>query len=85
MAGLRDQLVADGWTADRFVGFFKAMKADGKCGDCAKKDGCCEGKGERADGKGCCGKCKEGKKDAAPAEAKPAPAPTEAPAPTAKP
>lgn len=70
-AALRDALVADGWTADRFVGFFqaqaKAKAAEaascdgGKCcdeGKCA--DGkCCEGKGERADGKPCCGKCKK--------------------------
>lgn len=48
--------------------------ADGKCADgaCAKKDGCCQGKGERADGKPCCGGCKD-----KPAEetAKPADAP----------
>lgn len=93
MAALRDRLVADGWTADRFVTFFKDMSAKscgdcskgdcakGDCakGDCAKGDGakgeCCKGKGENADGKPCCGKCKKGD-----AEAKPA-APTE----TAKP
>lgn len=83
MAGLRDQLVADGWNADTFVGFFKAMASkkcaegckdggckDGGCKDGGCKDGekgCCEGKGERADGKPCCGKCKEGAKKDAPA------------------
>jgi hypothetical protein len=95
LASLRDRMVADGWTADSFVTFFKA-KADckgdcakgdcakgdcakGDCkGDCAKKDGCCQGKGERADGKGCCGKCKDKAKTDSP-EAKPAPAPAEAP------
>jgi hypothetical protein len=82
MAGLRDRLVADGWTADRFVTFFKDMSSKQGCGDCSKgdcakgdcakgdcakgdcckgekKDGCCEGKGERADGKPCCGNCKK--------------------------
>ncbi len=79
MAALRDQLVADGWTADAFVGFFKAMAAKqsgkdcGGCKDCPEgckdgaKGGCCEGKGERADGKPCCGKCKDGAKKDAPA------------------
>ena len=100
LASLRDRMVADGWTADKFVTFFKAAKGDckdckgdcakgdcakGDCkGDCAKKDGCCEGKGERADGKGCCGKCKEKAKADAP-EAKPAPAPAPTEAPVAKP
>ena len=85
LASLRDRMVADGWTADSFVTFFKAKGdcskgdcAKGDCKDCAKKDGCCEGKGERADGKGCCGKCKDKAKTDAP-EAKPAPAPAEAP------
>jgi hypothetical protein len=90
LVGLRDQLVADGWTADKFVTFFQEMvKKQGECkGDCAnadgsKKDGCCEGKGERADGKPCCGKCNKDK-DAAKTEpaAKPEPAPA---APVAKP
>jgi hypothetical protein len=75
LAGLRDAMVADGWTADKTVAHFKAMVAKmkasgdcaGKCDGAAKADGsgCCEGKGERADGKPCCGGCK--KKDA-PAE-----------------
>jgi hypothetical protein len=92
LAGLRDAMVADGWTADKTVGFFREMVAKKSAsGDCASKcdkagaacakgdgEGCCQGKGERADGKPCCGSCK--KKDAAakPAE-KPADAPTEAP------
>ena len=101
MAGLRDSLVADGWTADRFVGFFQKMakgcsdcpgeskdaaSADGAKGDCAKADcakagkaGCCEGKGENADGKPCCGKCKKDESEAKPA------AGTTAPVETAKP
>ena len=93
LAPLRDQLVADGWTADKFVTFFqekaKASRqgdcakgdcAKGDCakGDCAKsKDGCCQGKGERGDGKPCCGGCNKDK-DAAKADApktEPAPAP----------
>lgn len=89
LAPLRDQLVADGWTADRFVTFFQDMvkkQGAGKCdcakgecakGDCAKGEGCCEGKGERADGKPCCGKC--GNKDKEPAKTEPAPAPAAKP------
>jgi hypothetical protein len=74
LAGLRDQLVADGWTADRFVEHFKAMTAkmekgscDGApCGDKAKASGCCEDKAEgRADGKPCCGGCKSKKTEEA--------------------
>lgn len=93
-AALRDAMVADGWTADRFVSYFQAMakaachgecedgdcdkgECHGKCEGCkecpsksgaaadgaaGKKDGCCEGSGQRADGKPCCGKCKEGAK-----------------------
>jgi hypothetical protein len=67
LSGLRDRLVADGWTADRFVAHFKDMAAKqalkgpcdgGPCGD-KKASGCCEGKSEaRADGKPCCGGCK---------------------------
>jgi hypothetical protein len=66
MAALRDQLVADGWNADRFVGFFQKMAAKG-CGDCSKGD-CAKGdcaKGDCAKGdcaKGDCAKgCCEGK------------------------
>jgi hypothetical protein len=76
LADLRDRLVADGWTADRFVTHFKEMAAknavkggscDGApCGDKAKASGCCEDKSEaRADGKPCCGGCKSKKADEA--------------------
>lgn len=67
-AGVRDALIADGWTADRFVSFFQAMaKANaGSCegGKCA--DGKCAGgkcaDGKCADGSKCAdGKCAEGK------------------------
>jgi hypothetical protein len=78
LAGLRDALIADGWTADRFVAHFKDMAAKkgcdgGSCGDKAA-GGCCEGKGERADGKPCCGGCK-GKKAEEPATPPATPAP----------
>jgi hypothetical protein len=109
LASLRDQMVADGWTADRFVSHFKEMvakkaSAKGECGDCPSKcdggkcdgakcdgaakcdgcpdkaagatatasatdGGCCKGKGERADGKPCCGGCKAKKEAAAAAAA----------------
>lgn len=102
MAALRDQLVADGWTADRFVGFFKEMAskqgcdkgscekgdcAKGDCakGECEKGDGCCKGSGERADGKPCCGKCKDGAAKTAPAAPATNPAPEKAPEQPAKP
>ena len=72
LAGLRDALVADGWTADKTVAFFKDMAskmANGECKDC--KD--CAGKGECKDCHG--GKAKEAAKpDATPAK------PVEAPA-----
>lgn len=67
MAALRDQLVADGWTADRFVGFFKDMAAKQGChggdcdkGDCAKGDcdksngDCAKGDCDKSKGDGCC-------------------------------
>ncbi len=72
LAGLRDALVKDGWTADRTVSFFQEMaKAQG--GDCpckngGKSEGKCEGKcrGESkgagmaaGEGNGACkGECK---------------------------
>ena len=42
LAALRDHLVADGWTADRYIGYFQQMskahgKAGGECGDCDKE------------------------------------------------
>lgn len=62
LAGLRDRLVADGWTADRYVGYFQAMakgqsKASGECGDCDKGSSDCPSKGD------CCGDCGGGCKD----------------------
>lgn len=72
-AGVRDALIADGWTADRFVSFFQAMAkanagsceggkcADGKCADGKCADGKCAG-GKCADGKCADGsKCADGK------------------------
>jgi hypothetical protein len=74
LAGLRDAMVADGWSADKFVTFFQAMaKAssegchDGKChdgeGKCHAGDGKCGGKcaGDGAGGKCEGGKCEGGK------------------------
>lgn len=72
LAGLRDALVASGWTADRTVSFFKEMAAkSGGCKDCKDCDGakCDEGKcppcdGEKKadcpEGKGPCGGEKKG-------------------------
>ena len=69
-AAVRDQLIADGWTVDRFVGFFQAMaKANagacegGKCADGKCADGKCEGGKCSGDCAGKCegGKCAEGK------------------------
>ena len=67
-AAIRDQLVADGWTADRFVGFFKEMAAKkGDCGSCKDGGKCADAKGGAADskdggachgkGSGCGGEC----------------------------
>lgn len=65
LAPLRDALVADGWTADRFLAYFAGLrrksdaiqaaraKAASGCGGA----GCCKGTGVRADGKPCCGGC----------------------------
>lgn len=56
MAALRDRLVADGWTAERFVGFFQEMSgskpATGGCDKGACEKGAC---GEGC-GKGACDK-----------------------------
>jgi hypothetical protein len=68
LAGLRDALVAQGWTADRTVSFFQEMaKANaGGCKDCkdCKGEKDCDG-GMCGEGKGCCdgdkGACPEGK------------------------
>lgn len=61
LAGLRDRLVSDGWTADRYIGYFQAMskdhaKASGECGDCC---GDCDSKSDCSDcpSKGDCGDC----------------------------
>jgi len=88
MAALRDRLVADGWTADAFVGFFQKMSKKG-CGDCSKGD-CSKGDCSKGDcSKGDCakGECKGGCKgckgeDKAGETAKPdaAAKPVEAPA-----
>lgn len=66
MAALRDRLVADGWTADRFVGFFQEMagaaSAEGGCDKGACDKGACE-KGACGQGgcdKGACGKADKG-------------------------
>jgi hypothetical protein len=61
MAALRDRLVADGWTADRFVTFFKDMSSK-SCGDCSKGD-CAKGdcaKGDCAKGDCAKGDCAKG-------------------------
>ncbi len=64
LAGLRDALVAQGWTADRTVSFFKEMAAkasEGGCKDCkdCKEGKCGEGKCPCDGAKGACpeGKC----------------------------
>ena len=83
LAGLRDALVADGWTADRTVAFFREMRAkmaasgtasdEGKCaGKCAGKcEGKCEGKCH-----GDCPGCKKSGTEAAQPETPPTPAPS---------
>ncbi|MFM8979608.1 MAG: hypothetical protein ACKOSS_04000 [Planctomycetia bacterium] len=60
MAALRDRLVADGWTADRFVGFFRELS--GKASAC--EQGACE---KGACEKGACGQggCEKGACDKA--------------------
>lgn len=67
LAGLRDALVAQGWTADRTVSFFKEMAAkSGGCKDCKDCDGakdCGDAKdcGGAKDCDGAKGDCPEGK------------------------
>src|SRR5688500_12795568 len=72
LAELRDTLVAQGWTADRTIAYFKEMAAKMKAGECCEGDDkectqkdkeCCQGKGERTDGKPCCRKCPEAPKN----------------------
>ena len=76
LATLRDAMVADGWSADKTVGYFKKMAAQKKASSCSA--GCeCEGCDKGAAGpaadkakgeceKGCCGGCdKEKAKDGA--------------------
>ncbi len=60
LASLRDEMVAQGFDADRFVTFFQEMVAKSSCsgGDCSEGK-CSEGK--CADGKCADGKCSEGK------------------------
>ena len=83
MAGLRDRLKADGWTADSTIAFFKKMaaergcdKADGECcGSCDKAAGDCQGCDKAAggcqgcdkEGGKCCGGCDKGADKPAPA------------------
>lgn len=71
MAALRDRLVADGWTAERFVGFFQELagtaSAEGGCDKAACDKGACDKgaceKGACGQGgcdKGACGKADKG-------------------------
>ena len=56
LAGLRDRLVADGWNADRYIGYFQAMaKAKGeKASSCGSKGDCCGGcEGSKGDCSDC--------------------------------
>ena len=61
LAGMRDQLVADGWTAETTIAFFKQMgakrAAKGDCSDCAGCDKAkdCAGCDKAKDGAGCDG------------------------------
>lgn len=74
MPGLKAALIADGWTKERFVGFFQAMakaKSGDCCGKCESGEACDEGcncpnkakaegvSGSASDAAGC-GKCGEG-------------------------
>jgi hypothetical protein len=63
MSGMRDQLVADGWTAESTIAFFKQMRKaksgeSSGCGDCAKSKDCSDCK-DCADCKDC-GDCDGG-------------------------
>ena len=68
-ASLRDAMVAEGFTADKFVAFFqemaKASCADGKCSEGKCADGKCEG-GKCEGGK--CAGCKAAAEKAAPSD-----------------
>lgn len=62
LAGMRDRLVADGWTADSTIAFMKKMKAakSGDCGGCDKAKDCsgCPESGSCCDGeKSDCSDC----------------------------
>ncbi len=59
LAGLRDQLVADGWTADRYIGFFQEMaKGKSECGsDCGENGGKDCGDCDDCPSKGDCDDC----------------------------
>ena len=68
LASLRDAMVADGWNADRTVGFFKKMAAAKKCGEGCECEGCEKGaagpaadKAKSGGEKGCCGGCDKAK------------------------
>jgi hypothetical protein len=91
LAGLRDALVATGWTADKTIGFFSEMakskaggceKCSGSCskceGGCAGKcDGACKGECKGEQKPGCCGKCKGLDKNKTDAATDTAPAPAD--------
>ena len=65
LASLRTALMADGWNADRTVGFFKQMAA-AKAGGCCDKGNCDKGNCDKGEcGKGCCGGCDKAKGAAA--------------------
>ncbi|MDJ0520720.1 MAG: hypothetical protein QNJ90_01455 [Planctomycetota bacterium] len=58
LAGLRDAMVADGWNADRTIGYFKKMmaaKSGSDCGSCDKAASC-----DKAKSCGGCDKSKSG-------------------------
>ncbi|MDJ0976301.1 MAG: hypothetical protein QNJ98_17705 [Planctomycetota bacterium] len=64
LAGMRDRLVADGWTADSTIAFMKKMKAakSADCGGCDKASDCggCDKAGDCSGcdkAKDCCGGC----------------------------
>ena len=70
LADLRTAMKKDGWTADRTIGFFKAMAASKSCGSCdkskaAKTTGVAAPTGDAGttgDAKGsCCGGCDKAK------------------------
>ena len=66
LATLRGQLMADGWTADKTIGFFKAMAASKSCDSCDKAKGASAATGDAGktgDAAGGCCKDKGGCKD----------------------